>query len=34
MDSKTQNRPENVPYIVFEAEMARQERHTQSANHL
>lgn len=27
MDSKTQNRPENVPYIVFEAEMARQERH-------
>lgn len=27
METKTNNRPENVPYIVFEAEMARQERH-------
>lgn len=27
MDSKTQNRPESVPYIVFESEIARQERH-------
>lgn len=27
METKTNDRPENVPYIVFETEIARQERH-------